>query len=183
MGLVNNLARSLFKQIKGRLKGTLLNSQTDTYHYKAFIETIMNHDWNDERTILVPGTTAWMFLTMETPTNTHPTYIVDNATPHKDNNALCADKKSFGRQLNSVAGWKENDTEAVTLPGSVLSQKPTNSRYPDSNRDVLQCPGCVDHPMGWSQNLETGISGRECEIDPSPSKSDSLGPPRNHVGP
>ena len=44
MGLVNNLAHSLFKQINVRLNGTLISPQTDTYHYKAFVETVLNHD-------------------------------------------------------------------------------------------------------------------------------------------
>ena len=37
MGLVNTLAHSLFKQISVRLNGTLINPQTDTYHYNAFV--------------------------------------------------------------------------------------------------------------------------------------------------
>lgn len=36
--LANNLAHSIFKQINVRLNGTLISPQTDTYHYKAFIE-------------------------------------------------------------------------------------------------------------------------------------------------
>ena len=54
MGLVNNLAHSLFKQINVRLNGTLISPQTDTYHYKAFVETVLNHDRDDGETILVP---------------------------------------------------------------------------------------------------------------------------------
>ena len=39
MGLANNLAHTLFKQINVRLNGTLISPQTDTYHLKAYIET------------------------------------------------------------------------------------------------------------------------------------------------
>ena len=54
MGLVNNLTHTLFKQINVRLNGTLISPQTDTYHLKAFIETILNHDRDDGTTILTP---------------------------------------------------------------------------------------------------------------------------------
>ena len=39
--LINNIAHSLFKQISVRLNGTLISPQTDTYHYKAYIETLL----------------------------------------------------------------------------------------------------------------------------------------------
>ena len=54
MGLANNLVHTLFKQINVRLNGTLISPQTDTYHLKAFIETILNHDRDDGQTILAP---------------------------------------------------------------------------------------------------------------------------------
>ena len=54
MGLANNLAHTLFKQINMRLNGTLISPQTDTYHLKAYIETILNHDRDDGETILTP---------------------------------------------------------------------------------------------------------------------------------
>ena len=55
MGIVNNFANSLFKQINVRLNSTLISPQTDTYHYKAFLETILNYDRDDGETILVPA--------------------------------------------------------------------------------------------------------------------------------
>ena len=54
MAPVNNLAHALFKQINVRLNGTLISPQTDTYHLKAFLETILNHDRDDGKTILTP---------------------------------------------------------------------------------------------------------------------------------
>lgn len=51
---VNNLAHSLFKQISVRLNGTLISPQTDTYHYKAIIETLLNYDREDGETVLKP---------------------------------------------------------------------------------------------------------------------------------
>ena len=52
--LVNNIAHSLFKQISVRLNGTLISPQTDTYHYKAYFETLLNYNRDDGETILKP---------------------------------------------------------------------------------------------------------------------------------
>ena len=51
---VNNLAHSLFKQISVRLNGTLISPQTDTYHSKAYPETLLNYDRVDGETVLKP---------------------------------------------------------------------------------------------------------------------------------
>ena len=48
----NNSIRSLFKQINLRLNGTLISPQTDTYHHKAFIDTMIHNDRDDGETIL-----------------------------------------------------------------------------------------------------------------------------------
>ena len=52
--LINNIAHSLFKQINVRLNGTLISPQTDTYHYKAYFETLLNYNRDDGETILKP---------------------------------------------------------------------------------------------------------------------------------
>ena len=51
---VNNFAHSIFIQINMRLNGTLISEQTDTYHYKAYMETLLNKNRQDGETILVP---------------------------------------------------------------------------------------------------------------------------------
>ena len=55
LALVNNLAHTLFKQINVRLNSTLISPQTDTYHLRAFIETVLNYDRDDGVTILAPA--------------------------------------------------------------------------------------------------------------------------------
>ena len=52
--LVNNIAHSIFKQISVRLNGTLISPQTDTYHYKAYIETLLNYNRDNGETVLKP---------------------------------------------------------------------------------------------------------------------------------
>ena len=46
----NNLAHTLFKQISVRLNGTLISHQTDTYHYKAYLETLLNYNRQEGKT-------------------------------------------------------------------------------------------------------------------------------------
>ena len=41
---VNNLAHSIIKQIDLHFNGTLISPQSDTYHYKAYPETLLNYD-------------------------------------------------------------------------------------------------------------------------------------------
>ena len=38
-----NTAHTLFKQISKGLNGTFISPQTDTYHYKAYLETLFNY--------------------------------------------------------------------------------------------------------------------------------------------
>ena len=52
--LANNFAHSLFKQISVRFNNTLISPQTDTYAYKALIDTVLNFDRDDGETILKP---------------------------------------------------------------------------------------------------------------------------------
>ena len=52
--LVNNLPHSMVKQFAVRLNGTLINPHTDTYPYKAYIETLLNYDREDGESILHP---------------------------------------------------------------------------------------------------------------------------------
>ena len=51
---VNNLAHSIIKQIDMQLNGTLISPQSDTYHYKAYLETLLNYDREDGKTVLGP---------------------------------------------------------------------------------------------------------------------------------
>ena len=51
---VNNLAHSLIKQIDLYLNGTLISPQSDTYHYKAYLEELLNYDREDGKMVLGP---------------------------------------------------------------------------------------------------------------------------------
>jgi len=77
---VNNLAHSIIKQIDLQLNGTLISPQSDTYHYKAYLETLLNYDRGDGKTVLGPQ--RWFnqvdFPPLWTANNT------DSTTPHND---------------------------------------------------------------------------------------------------
>ena len=86
---VNNLAHSIIKQIDLQLNGTLISPQSDTYHYKAYLETLLNYDHEDVKTVLGPQ--GWFnqvdFPPQWTATNT------DYGTPDAAYNALSANHK------------------------------------------------------------------------------------------
>ena len=48
----NNLGHTIIKQIDLRLNGTLISPQSDTYHYKAFLETLLNYTREEGQTTL-----------------------------------------------------------------------------------------------------------------------------------
>ena len=48
----NNLAHTIIKQIDLRLNVTLISPQSDTYHYKAFLETLLNYTREEGQTLL-----------------------------------------------------------------------------------------------------------------------------------
>jgi len=54
----NNFIHSLFKQINVCLNGTLISPQTDTYHHKAYIDTVIHNDHTE--TLLKPE--SWFNL-------------------------------------------------------------------------------------------------------------------------
>ena len=86
---VNNLAHSIIKQIDLHLNGTLISPQSDTYHYKAYLETLLNYDREDGKTVLGPQ--GWYnqvdFPPQWTNNNTN------SAGPHADHRNLPANHK------------------------------------------------------------------------------------------
>ena len=80
-----NLAHILIKQMTVHLNGTLINTQTDTYAYKAYLETLLNNDQEEANSLLRPqgwlgthtdGSSALDFATPWTAND------IDIATPH-----------------------------------------------------------------------------------------------------
>jgi len=105
IGLANNLAHSLFKQINVRLNGTLTSPQTDTYHYKAYIETLLNHDRDDSETILTPN--GW-YNCLDVPSRGEADVMTANKldTTHDDYKALPQDLKNMVQNRIQFLGGK-----------------------------------------------------------------------------
>ena len=92
--VTNKLAHTIIKQIDLRLNGTLINPQSDTYHYKAYLETLMNYKRDDGKTLLRPQ--GW-FNTLDFPPEwtANNTNTTNNAgAGHNDYQALFANHKS-----------------------------------------------------------------------------------------
>lgn len=94
----NNLAHTMFKQIMVKLNNVLIPASTDTYHYKAMIETLLNHDRDDGETILKPqgwynGIDCPAIITAEN---------IDSATPHAHYTALSATQKETVQAMKDV---------------------------------------------------------------------------------
>ena len=92
---VNNLAHSIIKQIDMHLNGTLISPQSDTYHYKAYFERLLNFDRQDGETVLAPA--GW-FNQIDAPT-TWTANNLDAATPHNDFKALSENHKGMVKAM------------------------------------------------------------------------------------
>ena len=93
--LGNNIAHSLFKQISVRLNNTLISPQTDTYHYKTYLETLLNFNQDDGETILKPQ--GW--VNHANWPNARTANQLD--TTHADFAALDPKSQAFVRDLRS----------------------------------------------------------------------------------
>ena len=89
----NNLAHTIIKQIDLYLNGTLISPQSDTYHYKAYLQTLTNFDTKDGRTMLRPQ--GW--FNVINPPDQWTANNVDTASNsgagHADYKALAANTK------------------------------------------------------------------------------------------
>ena len=105
IGLANNLVHTLFRQINVRLNGTLISPQTDTYHYKAFIEAILNHDRDDGKTLMVRE--GW-YNSLDTPDDREGgEYTANMLNPaHDDYKAMSDEKKALADSRVQFLGGK-----------------------------------------------------------------------------
>ena len=103
--LANNFAHSLFKQISVRFNNTLISPQTDTYAYKALIDTVLNFDRDDGETILKPQ--GWVNgldppiaqLTANQLTAAHADHL---ALPETQQFALKQMREEYGEYVNKT---------------------------------------------------------------------------------
>ena len=109
---VNNLAHSIIKQIDLQLNGTLISPQSDTYHYKAYLETLLNFDREDGKTVLGPQ--GW-FNQLDFP----PRWTANNTNsiaPHADYQNLSANHKAaLATSLAEVAKYAGGVTRSLVF--------------------------------------------------------------------
>ena len=101
----NNLIHSLFKQINVRLNGTLISPQTDTYHHKAFIDTVIHNDRDDGGTILK---TEGLFNGLTCRDASAGGLTEDELdTTHDHFAALSADEQNWVKSIKPFVGGKK----------------------------------------------------------------------------
>ena len=131
---VSNLAHSIIKQIDLQLNGTLISPQTDIYHYKAYLENLLNYDREDGKTVLKPA--GW-FNQVDFPPQ-WTANSTDSTTPHNDYRDLSANHKGAlaasvadtakyaGRVTHSLVftpHLEVFDTGKVLVPGVEIKMK------------------------------------------------------------
>ena len=109
---VNNLAHSIIKQIDLQLNGTLISPQSDTYHYKAYLEELLNFDREDGKTCwdLKGGSIKWI---------SHPNgrlITPDSTTPDAAYRALSANHKAaLAASVAEVAKYAGGVTHSLVF--------------------------------------------------------------------
>ena len=108
---VNNLAHTLFRQINVRINGVLLNDNLNHYHYKAYLETLLNYNRADGETALVPQ--GWFNQ-------------IDVKEEYKDNNT----------NLEAQDGAGHNDWQPLSQNGkdALATQKAELHHYAEGKR-------------------------------------------------
>ena len=140
-----NLAHNLFKQINVRLNGTLISPQTDTYAYKAFFETLLNYDRDDEETILKPQ--GWInglgdyvvnlratdvtdvsgetFTSLPKPQQTAITTLINETRKYVDGKEKVLmfkpslDTFHSSKPIEEICGWKRKSAHVQTQLGHI----------------------------------------------------------------
>ena len=136
--ICNNFIHSLFKQINVRLNGTLISSQTDTYHHKAYIDAVIHNDRDDGETILKPE--GWFNgLTCRDASGTALTANQLNVG-HDDKVVLSEDEQNWIKSIKPWNGGKKSSISIQTLSGSLSSEQTTHARRANINSAILEQP-------------------------------------------
>ena len=88
---------------------TLTTEQTDTYAYKAYLETILNYGTEDEETILRP---QGYYSALNYPPHDLTANQIDSATPNADCTALSKERK---KAVDGLVEMKEKTTGGKTI--------------------------------------------------------------------
>jgi len=111
--VTNNLAHTITKQIDFQLNGTLISPQSDTYHYKAYIEDFLNFNREDGKTVLAPQ--GWFNVVDFPPewTATNTDTAANTGAGHAHWIALSANHKAALAQ--SIAETRRGNQDEISL--------------------------------------------------------------------
>ena len=143
---VNNLAHSIIKQIDLQLNGTLISPQSDTYHYKAYLETLLNYDREDGKTVLGPQ--GW-FNQVDFP----PQWTANNRQSRRPcslASSQCQSQSGLGSHgsRNRQVCWRCHPQSGVYPPPGSLSHRQTVGAWHRNQDEIsFQWPGPV---FQWS---------------------------------
>ena len=148
---VNNLAHSIIKQIDLQLNGTLISPQSDTYHYKAYLENLLSYDREDSKAVLKPA--GWFnqvdFPPQWTANNT------DSTTPHNNYRDLSANHK---------AALAASIAETAQYAGGVTHSLVFTPHLEVLHTGKVLVPGVeISFPVSEWGGSGRKIDGRRCE--------------------
>ena len=103
----NNLAHTLFKQVSVRLNGTLFSPQTDTYHYKAYLGTLLSYNRQDGKTVL--KSQGW-YNALAFPTELTADNTNSEGKGHEAFHALSSNQPNLSEDHESRTKRMESDT-------------------------------------------------------------------------
>ena len=107
--LAPNAFHTIIKQPSIYVNGTLTTEQTDTYAYKAYLETILNYGTEDEETILKP---QGYYSALNHPGSNLTANQIDSATPHANYTALSKGRK---KAVDGLLEMKDKTTGGKTI--------------------------------------------------------------------
>ena len=154
---VNNLAHSIIKQIDLQLNGTLISPQSDTYHYKAYLETLLNYDREDGKTVLGPQ--GWFNQVDFPPQWTAAN--VDSAGPlmQPGKQSQCQSQRSLGRHgsRNRQVCWRCHPQSGVYPPPGSLSYRQTVGAWHRNQDEIsFQWPSLFFNGVALAGRLMEG---------------------------
>ena len=107
--LAPNAFHTIIKQPSVYVNGTLTAEQTDTYAYKAYLETILNYGTEDEETVLKP---QGYYSALDHPGSDLSANQIDRDTPHANYEALSVERK---KAVNGLLDIKDRITDGKTI--------------------------------------------------------------------
>ena len=158
---VNNLAHSIIKQIDLYMNGTLISPQTDTYHYKAYLEELLNYDREDGKTVLAPQ--GW-FNQVDFP----PRWTANNSNTTDNGGAGHADYQNLS--ANHKGALAASVAETANYVGGVTHSLVFTPRLEVFHTGKVLVPG-VEIKMKFHFNSPSvffngvGLAGRLREDD------------------